>query len=61
MTPTFDAANSKLLHVVSFVDVDAEEHVDDSLVGILKLRFGRYFEPEFWSWVCGAFGNVCIL
>ena len=49
MTLAFDDANSKLLHVVSFVTVDAEEHVDDSLVEILKQRFGRDFEPEFWS------------
>ena len=50
MSPTFDAANSKLLHVVSFVDVDAEEHVDNSLLEILKLKFGRDIvaEPEVW-------------
>ena len=49
MTLAVEDANSKLLDVVSVVDVDAEEHVDDSLVEILKLRFGRDFEPEFWS------------
>ena len=42
----FEDANSKLLGVVS---VSAEQHVDDSLVEILKQRFGRDLEPEFWS------------
>ena len=45
----FEDANSKLLNVVSFADVVAEESVDDSLVEILKLRFGRDFKPEIWS------------
>ena len=49
MTLAFEDTNSKLLYVVSVADVDAEERVDDSLVEILKLRFGRYFEPKFWS------------
>ena len=49
VTPAFEDANSKLLHVVSFVDVDDEEHVDNSLVKALKLRFGGDFEPEVWS------------
>ena len=40
-------ASSKLLDVVSVADVDAEERVDDNLVEILKLRFGRDLEPEF--------------
>ena len=39
----FEDANSKLPDVVSVADVDAEERVDDSLVKILKLRFGRDF------------------
>ena len=42
VTVAFEVANSKLL---DFVGVDAEERVDDSLVKILKLRFGREFEP----------------
>ena len=45
VTLAFEDANSKLLYVVSVADVDAEERVDDSLVEILKLRFGREFEP----------------
>ena len=44
----FEDANSKLLNVVSFADVVAEESVDNSLVEILKLRFGRDFKPEIW-------------
>ena len=43
MTLAFEDANSKLLDVVSLADVDAEERVDDNLVEILKLRFGRDF------------------
>ena len=49
MTLAFEDTNSKLLGVVSVTDVDAEERVDDSLVKILKLRFGEDFEAEFWS------------
>ena len=45
MKLAFEDANSKLLNVVSFADVVAEESVDDSLVEILKLRFGRDFKP----------------
>ena len=41
MTLAFEDANSKLLDFVSVTDVDAEERDDDSLVEILKLRFGR--------------------
>ena len=35
--------SSKLLDVVSVADVDAEECVEDNLVKILKLRFGRFW------------------
>ena len=49
MTLAFEDANSKLLDVVSVADVDAEERFDYSLDEILKLGFGRDFEPEFWS------------
>ena len=41
MTLAFEDANSKLLDVVSIADVDAEERVDDSLVEILKVKFGQ--------------------
>ena len=42
-------ANWKLLEIVSVADVYAEERDDDSLVEILKLRFNRDFEADFWS------------
>ena len=45
MTLAFEDAKSKLLDVVSIADVEAEERVDYGLVEILKLRFGREFEP----------------
>ena len=41
MTLAFEDTNSKLLDVVSIADVDAEERVDNSLVEILKLKFGQ--------------------
>ena len=49
MTLAFEGDRSKLLDVVSVADVDAKERVVDSLIEILKLGFGRDFEPEFWS------------
>ena len=48
MTLAFEDADSKLLDVVNAADVDAEECFDNSLVEILKLRFGRDFEPKFF-------------
>ena len=41
MTPACEDANSKLVEVVSGSDVDAEKRVDDSLVHIWILKFGR--------------------
>ena len=41
MTLACEDANSKLVEVVTVADVDAEKHVDDSLVQIWKLRFGH--------------------
>ena len=41
MTLAFEDANSKLLDAVSIADVDTEERVEDSLVEILKLKFGQ--------------------
>ena len=49
MTLAFADNDSKFLDVFSVAEVDAEELVDNSLVEILKLRFGRNFEPYFWS------------
>ena len=48
VTLAFEDADSKIVEVVTVADVDAEERVDDSLVKILKLRFGRDFEVEVW-------------
>ena len=41
MTLTCEDANSKLVEVVTVADVDAKKRVDDSLVQIWKLKFGR--------------------
>ena len=49
VTLAFEDANSKPFDVLIDADVDTEKLVNDSLVEILKLRFGWYFEPEFWS------------
>ena len=43
MTLAFEDSNSEVFDFNSVADVDAEEGVDDSLVEILKLRFGRDF------------------
>ena len=40
-------ANSKLLDVISVADIDAQERVDDSLVGFLKLKFGEELRLRF--------------
>ena len=47
MTLAFEDPNSKLLEVDSVADVDDKECFDNSLVKILKLMFGRDFEPEY--------------
>ena len=49
MTLAFEDDRSKLLDVVSVADVDAKERVDNSLVEIVKLKFGREFEPGYLS------------
>ena len=41
MTLVCRDANSKLVDVVTVADVDAEEHVGDSLLQIWKLKFGQ--------------------
>ena len=41
MTLVCEDANSELVDVVTVADVDAEKRVDDSLVEILKLKFGH--------------------
>ena len=46
---TFKRCQLEASWCFSVADVDAEERVDDSLVEILQQKFGRDFEPEFWS------------
>ena len=65
LTLAFEDTKSKLLDVVSVADVDAKEHVDDSLVKILKLHFDvalmqllSTLVKELNPRVCCAFGNV---
>ena len=41
MTLTYEDANSKLVEVVTVVDVDDEDRVDNSLLQIWKLRNGH--------------------
>ena len=41
MTLACEDANSKLVDVVTFADVDAEDNVGNSLLQIWKLRFGH--------------------
>ena len=43
----FEDANSKLVGVVSVVDIDSDEHVDDGLVQILKLKYSSDFEVKY--------------
>ena len=45
VTLTFEDANSKLLDVT---DINALECEDYSLVKIMKLMFGREYEPEYF-------------
>ena len=47
MTLACEDANSKLVEVVTVADVDSEDHVGNSLLQILKLRFGH--EVKFCS------------
>ena len=49
MTLAFEDSNLTLLDVVCVADVDAKERVVGSLVEVLKLKFGRDFEPEYLS------------
>ena len=41
MTLACEDANSKVVEVVTVAEIDAEKHVDDSLVQIRKLKFGH--------------------
>ena len=41
MTSAWEDVNSKLVEVFTIADVDAEKHVDTSLVQIWNLKFGH--------------------
>ena len=58
MTLAFEDANSKLLVAISDADVDDEERVDDSLVEILKLRFGRDFGHDIEAQIWPRFSSI---
>ena len=55
MTLACEDANSKLVEVVTVVDVDSEDHVSKSLLPIWELTFGPKtklfsdFEHKDWS------------
>ena len=55
MTLACEDANSMLVEVVTFADVDAKKRGDNSLVQIWKLKFGHKiifcpdFEHKVWS------------
>ena len=50
MTLACEDGNSKLVEVVTVVEVDVEEHVDNSLVQIWKINFGHKVEFLFGFW-----------
>ena len=47
MTLACEDANSKLVDVVTFAEVDTEDLVGNSLLQIWKLRFGQDFKFKF--------------
>ena len=52
VTLACEDGNSKLVEVVTVVDVDAEKHGDDNLVQIWKLKLLNFcsdFEHMVWS------------
>ena len=52
MTLACKDANSTFVDVVTVVDVNNEERVGNTLVKILKLKFGQDFEAEVWLRFC---------
>ena len=48
MTLACEVAYSKLIEVVTVAYVSDEDRVDNSLLQILKLKFGQYFAAEVW-------------
>ena len=47
MTPACEDGNSKLVEVVTVVDVDDQKRVDNSMVQIWKVKFGH--KVKFFS------------
>ena len=50
MTLACEDGNSKLVEVVTVVEVDDEKHVDNSLVQIWKINFGHKVKFLFRLW-----------
>ena len=48
VTLAFEESISKLLDIVCVANIEAQEHVDDSLADILKLKFGRHYQRHKW-------------
>ena len=48
VTLACEDGNSKLVEVVTVVEVDDEKRVDNSLVQIWKVNFGHYFAADAW-------------
>ena len=53
MTLAFEDANSKLVEVDTVADVDDEDRIGNSLLQILKLRFGYKVKLLFRLWAQG--------
>ena len=51
MTPASEDGNSKLVEVVTVVDVDDQKRVDNSMVQIWKVKFGH--KVKFFFRLCG--------
>ena len=48
MTLACEVAYSKLIEVVTVAYVSDEDRVGNSLLQILKLKFGQYFAADVW-------------
>ena len=64
MTLACEDGNSKLVEVVTVVEVDDEKRVDNSLVQIWKINFGHKVKFLFGLWgqgfkVCSRFWSWC--
>ena len=53
-------ADSKLVDVTTFGEVDAEEHDYNSLVKILKPKFSQDIEAEVRSWSLVKILKFCV-